>query len=74
MPPPANCSNWSSLTYIALENSNFDNVVLELIESARAAGIPFRAVVADCFYRDNLELEGLLTQRKIPYVLAHCRI
>src|SRR5919199_628189 len=31
----------------------------------------FRAVVVDCFYGDNPELEGRLTQRKIPYVLAH---
>jgi len=32
---------------------------------------PFRAVVIDCFYGDNPELEGRLTQGKIPYVLAH---
>jgi len=46
-------------------------IAIDLIERARAAGIPFRAVVADCFYGDNPELQGLLTQRKIPYVLAH---
>src|SRR5919112_4902069 len=46
-------------------------IAMALIEQARAADIPFRAVVADCFYGDNRELEGLLTQRKIPYVLAH---
>jgi SRSO17 transposase len=46
-------------------------IAMALIEQARAADIPFRAVVADCFYGDNNELEGLLTQRKIPYVLAH---
>jgi SRSO17 transposase len=46
-------------------------IAVALIEQARAADIPFRAVVADCFYGDNTELEGLLTQRKIPYVLAH---
>jgi SRSO17 transposase len=46
-------------------------IALAVIEQARAADIPFHAVVADCFYGDNAELEGLLTQRKIPYVLAH---
>ncbi len=46
-------------------------IAVALIEQARAAGIPFRAVVADCFYGDNIEFEGRLTQRKIPYVLAH---
>ena len=46
-------------------------IALDLIEQARTADIPFRAVVIDCFYGDNPELEGLLTQRKIPYVLAH---
>jgi SRSO17 transposase len=46
-------------------------IALDLIEQARAANIPFRAVVIDCFYGDNPELEGQLTQRKIPYVLAH---
>jgi SRSO17 transposase len=48
-------------------------IAVELIESAGAAGIPFRAVVADCFYGDNVTLADLLTQRKIPYVLAHRR-
>ena len=46
-------------------------IALDLIEQARAANIPFRAVVADCFYGDNPELEGRLTQGKIPFVLAH---
>jgi hypothetical protein len=46
-------------------------IAIALIEQARAAGIPFRAIVADCFYGDNIELEGLLRQRRIPYVLAH---
>jgi DDE superfamily endonuclease len=46
-------------------------IAIDLIEQARAANIPFRAVVADCFYGDNPELEGRLTQGKIPFVLAH---
>lgn len=46
-------------------------IAVDLIAQARAAGILFRAVVIDCFYGDNPELEGLLTTRKIPYVLAH---
>ena len=41
-------------------------IAMALIEQARATDIPFRAVVADCFYGDNTELQGLLTQRKIP--------
>jgi SRSO17 transposase len=46
-------------------------IALDLIEQARTANIPFRAVVIDCFYGDNPELEWRLTQGKIPYVLAH---
>jgi SRSO17 transposase len=46
-------------------------IAIDLIEQARTADIPFRAVVIDCFYGDNPELEARLTQRKIPYVLAH---
>ena len=46
-------------------------IALDLIEQAHAAHIPFRAVVIDCFYGDNPELEWRLTQGKIPYVLAH---
>ena len=44
---------------------------IDLIGQARTADIPFRAVVIDCFYGDNPELEWRLTQGKIPYVLAH---
>jgi SRSO17 transposase len=42
----------------------------ELIAEARAAGIPFRLVVADCIYGENPTLEGRLWAAKIPYVLA----
>ena len=55
-------------------NSRFHTkpqLAIELIEQARAAGIPFRAIVADCFYGDDVEFEGLLMQRRMPYVLAH---
>jgi SRSO17 transposase len=45
-------------------------VALALIERARAAGIPFRAVVADCFYGGDDALEGTLLTRRIPHVLA----
>jgi SRSO17 transposase len=41
-----------------------------LIVEARAAGIPFRLVVADCVYGENPTLEGRLWAAKIPYVLA----
>jgi SRSO17 transposase len=42
----------------------------ELIEEARAAGVPFRAVVADCVYGENPKLEGRLRAARIRYVLA----
>lgn len=45
---------------------------LALIEQAQAAGIPFRAIVADCFYGDNNRLETALLQRQLPHVLARC--
>lgn len=46
-------------------------IALELIERAQAAGIAFKAIVADCFYGDNNALEGTLQERRLPYVLAH---
>lgn len=46
-------------------------LALALIERAQAAGIAFKAIVADCFYGDNNALEGALRQRGLPYVLAH---
>jgi SRSO17 transposase len=42
----------------------------ELVEEARAAGIPFRVVVADCVYGENLRFEGRLLRARIRYVLA----
>lgn len=41
----------------------------ELIQEARAAGIPFR-MVADCIYGEHPQLEAHLWAAKIPYVLA----
>jgi hypothetical protein len=46
-------------------------IALALVERALAAGIAFKAVVADCFYGDNHALEAALRQRGLPYVLAH---
>jgi len=45
-------------------------IALELVGAARAAGVPFRAVVADSFYGDNLDFEATLGQARVPYVLA----
>jgi SRSO17 transposase len=45
-------------------------LAVELVEAARAAGVPFRAVVADCFYGDNPGFTKALAAAKIPYVLA----
>ena len=46
-------------------------IALALVERAQAAGIAFRAVVADCAYGENDSLESALVERGIPYVLAH---
>jgi SRSO17 transposase len=42
----------------------------QLIEEARAAGIPFRLVVADAVYGENLTLEVRLYAAKIPYIMG----
>lgn len=47
------------------------HIALGLVERAQAAGIAFKAIVADCFYGDNNALEGAFLQRRLPYVLAH---
>src|SRR5918911_803876 len=41
-----------------------------LIEQARGAGVPFRAIVADCFYGDHLGFVEALERAGLPYVLA----
>ena len=45
-------------------------IALSLVEQAQAAGIPFCAIVADCFYGDNHALETALLKRGLPHVLA----
>ena len=45
-------------------------IALELVEKARTAGIAFEAIVADCGYGYNNELEITLRERGLPYVLA----
>jgi DDE superfamily endonuclease len=42
----------------------------ELVAAARTAQIPFRAVVADCFYGDNDGFTEALGRAKVAYVLA----
>jgi SRSO17 transposase len=42
----------------------------QLIEEARAQGIPFRLVVADSVYGENLTLEAQLSAAQIPYVMG----
>jgi DDE superfamily endonuclease len=42
----------------------------ELIQEARAAGIPFRVVVADCIYGENPTLQSELWAAGLRYVLA----
>jgi SRSO17 transposase len=41
-----------------------------LIDRAGSAGVPFRAVVADCFYGDHLGFVEALERATLPYVLA----
>ena len=45
-------------------------LALELVMAARAAGIPFRAVVADSLYGEHPEFTATLSQAEIPLVLA----
>jgi SRSO17 transposase len=45
-------------------------IAVELVERARAASIPFRAVVADCLYGENADFEGAMFKAKVPYVLS----
>ena len=45
-------------------------LAIELVHAARQAKIPFRAVVADCFYGDNPGFTQALGAAKVPFVLA----
>src|SRR5512132_806773 len=45
-------------------------LAVELVQAARAAGIEFQAVVADCFYGDNPGFTNALVAAKVPFVLA----
>jgi hypothetical protein len=46
-------------------------IALALVERALAAGIAFKAIVADCFYGDHRELVATLRQRRLPFVLSN---
>lgn len=45
-------------------------LALELVAAARAAGIPFRAVVADSLYGEHPEFTSTLWKAEVPLVLA----
>lgn len=45
-------------------------LALALVQQAVAASLPFRAVVADCFYGEHAEFKAGLAQLKVGYVLA----
>jgi SRSO17 transposase len=45
-------------------------LAVELVQAARTAKIPFRAVVADCFYGDNPGFTNALVAAKVSFVLA----
>ena len=46
-------------------------LALELVDQALDEQWPFRAVVADCLYGDHHGFTTGLTQRGVPYVVAH---
>jgi len=45
-------------------------IAAELVERAREADIPFRAVVADCLYGENPDFQSALWRTRVPYVLS----
>jgi hypothetical protein len=45
-------------------------LAVELVDAALEAGVPFRAVVADCAYGDNLAFEESLQAAGLPFVLG----
>lgn len=45
-------------------------IAVELVDAALTAGVPFRAVVADCLYGDNATFEGTLAEATLPFVLG----
>jgi SRSO17 transposase len=45
-------------------------LALTLVERAQAAGIPFKAIVADCAYGDNPALEKALLARHLPHTMC----
>ncbi len=45
-------------------------LALELVHAARAAGISFRAVVADSLYSEHPECKRTMWRADVPYVLA----
>jgi DDE superfamily endonuclease len=45
-------------------------LAVELVAAARAVGVPFRAVVADCAYGENVTFEAGLWAAGLPYVLS----
>jgi SRSO17 transposase len=45
-------------------------IALELVDEALDAGLPFRAVVADCIYGENDDFEGELGEASLPYVVG----
>lgn len=45
-------------------------IAVELVDAALEAGIPFRAVVADCLYGEHAGFVGALWEAGLPFVLA----
>jgi SRSO17 transposase len=45
-------------------------IAVELVHAARTAGVPFRAVVADCLYGDNPTFERSVVEAGLPFVVG----
>lgn len=45
-------------------------LAVALVDAALAAGVSFRAVVADCLYGDNPTFEGAMEAASLPFVLG----
>ena len=43
---------------------------MRLIDQARAVAVPFRAIVAACFYGDHHGFVGAVMQAHAPYLLT----
>ena len=67
---PYTPAHWFSRKDKDAEFRTKPKIALALVKQAQAAGIPFRAVVADSFYGENDAFRDRLENGGIPFVLA----